>query len=335
MLFGLGIPTCREGLAYPSGFADLQRIAELACEGERLGFDALWGNDHLATQQVVVDTLPQPPNFYEPLITFAYLANQVPTLKFVIATIVAPLRQPVLLAKQVATLDQASRGRLILGLGIGAYREEFEAIIGPPPKVNRGRMLEESVEALRLLFTQRRASYAGTYHHFAEIEVFPKPLQTPLPIYLGGNAPDAIRRAARIADGWIRGGASPEQMHEQVTLLRDAVTEAGRTVTDVCTCAQLWVGIGETGDGARRVLDRSQHFRRLCALNPETPPDDLARSFAHHNLLGTPDQISERIAAYQEVGVAHLGLIFLACDVGELFASVRLFGEKVLPRFHR
>ncbi|MCD6059245.1 MAG: class flavin-dependent oxidoreductase, partial [Thermomicrobiales bacterium] len=84
MRFGLGIPTCREGLAYPSGFADLQDTAQLAQAAERLGFDSLWANDHLVTQQVVADLLDMPPNFYEPVVVYAYLAAQVPRLQFVL-----------------------------------------------------------------------------------------------------------------------------------------------------------------------------------------------------------------------------------------------------------
>jgi probable F420-dependent oxidoreductase len=334
MLFGIGIPTCREGLAYPSGFANLQQIAHLAREAEQLGFDALWGNDHLATQHVVMETQADPPNFYEPLITFAYLAGQTTRLKFIAATLVTPLREPVLLAKQVATLDQASNGRFLLGLGIGAYREEFEAIANPPPKANRGRMMMETVTALRLLFNQRRASYSGSYYQFAEIELFPKPVQQPLPIYLSGNAPDAIRRAAQIGNGWILASASVDRTRESLDVMRAAVAEAGRTREEVEACVQVWVAIGETEQSARATLERSQHFRRLRALKPDADADDLARLFAEQNLFGTPQQISARIAAYRDIGVDHLGLIFLADDINDLFSTVRLFSQEVLPLFH-
>ena len=199
MRFGLGIPTCREGLAYPSGFADLQDTAQLAQAAERLGFDSLWANDHLVTQQVVADLLDTPPNFYEPVVVYAYLAAQVPRLQFVLATLVAPLRETVLLAKQIATLDQATQGRVVLGLGIGAYREELEAVNPRATGVNRGRMLDEQVAALRLLFSQRRAAYHGAYVEFSELECFPKPVQQPLPIYLGGNSAGGHRRAPRLS----------------------------------------------------------------------------------------------------------------------------------------
>ncbi|MDF3015270.1 MAG: class flavin-dependent oxidoreductase [Thermomicrobiales bacterium] len=331
MRFGLGIPTCREGLAYPSGFADLQDTAQLAQAAERLGFDSLWANDHLVTQQVVADLLDMPPNFYEPVVVYAYLAAQVPRLQFVLATLVAPLRETVLLAKQIATLDQATQGRVVLGLGIGAYREELEAVNPRSTGINRGRMLDEQVVALRLLFSQRRAAYHGDYVEFAELESFPKSVRQPLPIYLGGNSEGAIARAAAIADGWIVASASPSRTAEAIQRLRDAAVATGRDPAAIDICVQAWVSIGETKRAARERLLASQHFQRLRRLYPEREEEAFIEAFARDDLLGTPEQIRERIAGYGQIGVDHLGLIFLATDLAELRAGVDLFGEEVLP----
>lgn len=333
MQFGLGIPTCREGRTYPCGFADLPQIGALAREAEHLGFDSLWANDHLATQRAVLAEQSEPANFYEPLITFAYLAAQTTRIRFVVATIVAPLRQPVLLAKQAMTLDRASQGRLVLGLGIGANREEFEIAGNPPPKANRGRMMDEMVDALRRLFERDRAAFVGEYYRFEEIAVHPKPVQRPMPIYLGATAPEGIRRVARVADGWIVSSASPEKMRDGIGVLREGIAEAGRAPHAVQTCVQLWVSIGETAAEARSVLDGSIHFTQMRARRPEASADDHARAFASHDLLGSPDQIRERIAEYADAGVDHLGLIVLARDMDELSRSARLLGEAVLSPF--
>jgi probable F420-dependent oxidoreductase len=331
MRFGLGIPTCREGLAYPSAFADLQATAQLAQAAERLGFDSLWANDHLVTQQVVADLLETPPNFYEPVVVYAYLAAQVPRLQFVLATLVAPLRETVLLAKQIATLDQATQGRVVLGLGIGAYREELEAVNPQATGVNRGRMLEEQVAALRLLFSKPRAAYHGEYVEFSELETFPKPVQQPLLIYLGGNSAGAITRAGAIADGWIIASASPSRTEEASQHLHAAAVAAGRDPQVIELCVQSWVSIGETERAARERLLSSQHFKRLQRLYPEREEAALVDAFARDELLGTPEQIRERVAAYRKIDVDHLGLIFLANDLAELQAGMDLFGEQVLP----
>jgi probable F420-dependent oxidoreductase len=333
MQFGLGIPTCREGRTYPCDFADMPQIAAFAREAEQLGFDALWANDHLATQRAVLAEQSKPANFYEPLITFAYLAAQTARIRFVVATMVAPLRQPVLLAKQAITLDRASQGRFVLGLGIGANREEFEIAGNPPPKANRGRMMDEMVDALRLLFEQDRAAFAGEFYRFEEIAMHPKPVQNPMPIYLGASAPEGIRRVARVADGWIVSSTSPEKTGEGIGILREEIATAGRDASAVQSCVQLWVSIGETESAARAVLDNSLHFQQMCARRPELSADEHARAFAAHDLLGTPAQIGDRIAAYADAGADHLGLILLARDADELSRSARLLGEEVLPRF--
>lgn len=330
MLIGLGIPTCREGLAYPSGFGDLQFSAHLAKRAERLGFDSLWANDHFATPRVVMDALPEPPNFYEPIVTFAFLASQVSRLRFVLATIVVPMREPVLLAKQVATLDRATNGRITLGLGIGAYPEEFRTIVRPTGKVNRGHILEESVGALRQLFDEPRSQFAGRHVGFGEVEVFPKPVQTPLPIYVSGNSPEGLDRAGRIADGWILASASVPRTEESIGRLRSAITGAGRSTNDVVACLQSWVSIGKTEEEATRRLAASQHFQRLRALHPDTSPSQLEEEFRANNLLGTPVQIRDKLSNYKRAGVDHMGLIFLANDADDLLAAVELFGAEAL-----
>lgn len=335
MLFGLGIPTCREGLAYPSGFASPRAMVELAREAEALGFDTLWANDHLITQRVVMDSLSAPPNFYEPLTIFAYLAGHVERIKLLTATLIAPLRDPVLLAKQAATLDQITGGRLLLGLGIGAYREEFEALARHIVTSNRGELLEEIIAVLRLLFQERRARFEGKYYRFPEIEVYPKPVQNPLPIYLSGNSLAAIRRAARIADGLIVASVSPEQAREAVRQLRQAMVDADRDPASVQVCVQAWISIAEAEGMARERLMASQHFQRLRVLHPDAAPEMLVRTFEQQNLVGTPEAVCKRIEEYAASEVAHLGLIFLAPDVEHLVDAMRCFARHVMPRFHR
>jgi alkanesulfonate monooxygenase SsuD/methylene tetrahydromethanopterin reductase-like flavin-dependent oxidoreductase (luciferase family) len=192
-------------------------------------------------------------------------------------------------------------------------------------------MLDEQVAALRLLFSQRRAAYEGKYVQFAELESFPKPVQQPLPIYLSGNSASAIDRAAASADGWIVASASPERTAEASRQLRAATAAAGRTAQDVALCVQAWVGIGETEQVARERLFASQHLQRVRRLYPDRTEAEIVASFTRDDLLGTPDLIQERIAAYREIGVDHLGLIFLARDLADLQAAVELFGEQVLP----
>jgi alkanesulfonate monooxygenase SsuD/methylene tetrahydromethanopterin reductase-like flavin-dependent oxidoreductase (luciferase family) len=209
----------------------------------------------------------------------------------------------------------------------------LEAISRGAQTVNRGRHLDETVRALRLLFTERRAQFDGAQIGFSEVEVFPKPVQNPLPIYLSGDSPAGIRRAAALGDGWIVAAASPDRTREAIALLHAEAGNAGRDPGEIQVCVQTWVGIGETEGEARDRVAASQHMRRLQALQPDKSFETLARAFAEHNLLGTPSQIQERIAAYERAGVDHLGLVFLADTADDLLRGVELFGQAVLPNF--
>src|SRR5919204_6107378 len=152
--FGVGLPTCREGVAYPVGYVRPSDFVRIAQRAEQLGFDSLWANDHLTTPHILQRTLDEPPKFYEPLITFAAVAAATRAIRLVLSVVVLPEREPVLLAKQIATLDDLSGGRVTLGVGIGAYREEFEAVHPARSKLNRGALLDEGIAALRRLFDE-------------------------------------------------------------------------------------------------------------------------------------------------------------------------------------
>jgi probable F420-dependent oxidoreductase len=198
MQFGLGIPTCREGRTYPCGFADLPQIAALAREAERLGFDSLWANDHLATQRGEHGAHSAPANFYEPLITFAYLAGQTSRLRFVVATIVAPLRQPVLLAKQAATLDVLSGGRLTLGVGAGYLEPEFRAV--GANFAERGAVTDEYLDAMRSLWYDEQPEFRGRFAGFGGVDAHPRPVQRPIPLVPDGPARTIESGLAAVAD---------------------------------------------------------------------------------------------------------------------------------------
>jgi probable F420-dependent oxidoreductase len=203
MRFGVGLPSCREGTAYPIPYIRPADFGRLARRVEALGYHSLWANDHLTTPHVIRETQAEPPNFYEPLITYAALTSMTERLKLVLSVIVLPEREPVLLAKQLATLDVLSGGRVMLGVGLGAYREEFEAVHPNLKGANRGVMLDEGITALRRLFDEPRASFEGRYLSFRDIELAPKPVQRPFPILLNAHADVGLARVGRLADGWI------------------------------------------------------------------------------------------------------------------------------------
>src|SRR5206468_1319031 len=136
-----------------------------------------------------------PPNWYEPLVTLAYCAARTRSIKLGTGVLMAPFRDPVILAKQVATLDRFSNGRMLLGLGLGMCRDEFVTVRPRMAKAQRGDILDETIGALRLLLDGNRggkAGFSGKHIEFGAIDLDPKPIQDPLPIYVPGKTPDAF-----------------------------------------------------------------------------------------------------------------------------------------------
>lgn len=139
--------------------------------------------------------------FHEPFVLFAYLAGVTQRLAFAPAVIILPQRQTALVAKQVAELDVLSGGRVRMGAGLGWNTVEYDALGERFP--NRARRIEEQVEVLRLLWTQELVTFQGRWHRIDRAGLNPMPVQRPIPIWMGGNADPAVRRIARLADGWF------------------------------------------------------------------------------------------------------------------------------------
>ena len=335
MRISFGLPTCMEGMMYPVPFATPDQIIELAQHAERLGYHSVWGNDHMTTQRYVRAKFPQAPNFWEVLITLAFVATETSTLRLATGVLVPAMRRDiVVVAKQLATLDQFSKGRLLVGMGVGAYREEFEAL-QPGREVHRGNLLEESVQALQNLFSQRVASWRGTYYEYADVEMFPKPLQNPLPIYIGGNNINAVRRTALYAQGWMGAGMPADQMRRSVARLREMAEEQGRDPDAIDIAPQFVACIGSSHEQARDRFRSSQMYEHLVSLSATTLKDQVAAGlkFEEIDLIGTADEIAAKIEALREAGVTHVsGLLFPANSVQELKDQMQQFAEEVFPR---
>ena len=332
MKFGLGVPTGTEGMMYPVPYADPVQAVELAIEAERLGFDSVWGNDHVSTQRYVREEFDRPPRFYDPMSYMSFVAARTTTLRLASAIMVMPFRHPVMAAKQLATLDQLSGGRVICGVGIGAYREEFEAM-WPDRDVHRGRFAVEYIDALQILFTERRASFKGEYLHFDDVESYPKPAQPRLPILSGGNAPGVRRRAALQCDGWLPACLSPTEMAAGVTEIRQLAERAGRSLDHFDVAPQLVVSVGASREEALSRFGRSQLAAHMRSLAKTTLKDQQDGDVVERNLIGTADQIIEQVARYAAAGVTTLSALLFACNtVDETLDAMEEFAETVIKR---
>jgi probable F420-dependent oxidoreductase len=335
MRFSVALPTCVEGLVYPIPFVTPETLMEVGLAAERLGYHSVWGNDHLHTQNYVRDEWQTAPNYYEPLISLAALSAHTKLIGLGTAVIVVPMREPVLLAKQAATLDQLSGGRLLLGVGVGAYREEFEAVRPDAPKgTNRGRMVEEGIQALRELFTKEVASFQGRYYRFRGVMMAPKPRQRPLPIYSGGNSDDGAVRAGRYAEGWLPAVLPLPVLRRKIRLLREAAEAAGRDPKAIDVAPQMSVSLGRTKEDALRRFRESQVYRHLLSLKRSTLRDLDLEQVEQMNFIGTPQQVAEQIQAYGEAGVTHCcALIFPARSIAETIDQMAWFARDVMPLF--
>jgi probable F420-dependent oxidoreductase len=333
MRVSLGLPTCMEGMMYPVPFISPDQLIEIAGLAEKLGYHSVWGNDHMTTQRYVRAEFSQPPNFWEILITLSFIAAETTSLRVATGVLVPAMRRDmVVVAKQLSTLDQFSNGRLLVGMGVGAYREEFEAL-NPDWQVKRGDLLEESIQALQTLFTKRSASWRGTYFHFEDVEMYPKPLQTPLPVYVGGNNVNALRRAALYAQGWMGAGMPVHQLKPAVARLREIASQAGRDPLSIDIAPQFVACIAKTHEDAMRRFQASQMYNHLVSLSGTTLKDQVAAGvkFEEIDLIGTAGDIIEKIEALREAGMTHAsGLLFPANNIAEYKEQIQWFAEEVI-----
>lgn len=337
MRFSVALPTCVEGLVYPVPYITPDKLMEVGVAAERLGYHSVWGNDHLHTQNYVRAEWKTAPNYYEPLMSLAALSARTTRLGLGTAVIVMPMREPVLLAKQAATLDQLSGGRLLLGVGVGAYREEFEAVRPDAPKgTNRGKMVEEGIRSLRELFTNEEASFEGRYYRFRGVMMGPKPMQRPLPIYSGGNSDDGAVRAGRYSEGWLPAVLPLPVLRRKIELLREAAEAAGRDPRAIDIAPQMTVSLGATKEEALRRFRESQVYQHLLSLKRSTLRElDLGQIEAM-NFIGTPDDVGEQIRSFEDAGVTHCcALIFPAATIAETIEQMEWFARDVMARYPR
>jgi len=228
MKFGIGFATSGK-------FSDPDRLAHLAITAERCGFESLWSVEHVA---VPVKHLPYPGSkdgsmpggdevaIPDPLIPLAYVAAVTKTIKLATGILILPQRHPIYTAKEVATVDVLSGGRVILGIGSGWMKEEFEAL--GIDFHHRGAMTDEAIQALRALWKDGAASFEGKHFKFGPLHSNPKPVARNVPIHVGGHSSAAARRAGRYGDGFFPTVMNPEKLKELFATVRSEAQRAGR-----------------------------------------------------------------------------------------------------------
>jgi probable F420-dependent oxidoreductase len=281
MDFELHLPASSAGVKAE----DLIRFAQNA---EALGFYCITVADHVIVPRQISIPYPYtvdgkyPGTGYhlEMLTTMAFLAGATTRIRFVTSVMIAPYRNPIITAKMLASLDVLSAGRVIVGVGVGWMKEEFENLQAPI-FTERGKVTDEYILAFRELWTKENPSMQGRYCNFSDIVFLPKPVQQPtIPIWIGGHSKQAIRRAARLGDGWHPIGGvptiplEPEDMKRDLAILGEFAQAAGRDPSKLHVALK-----GSLFDREKKIAGRRRRF------------------------MGGADEIASDIRAYRDVGV--------------------------------
>lgn len=314
MKFGFTVPT-RGRLATP------ESITRIVREGEKLGFDFASVNDHIVVPRSIASRYPYSESgdwqgrsggeALEQLSLLSFLAGITQRLRLLTAVMVVPHRNPVLTARNLATADVLSNGRITVGCGAGWLREEFEAL-GAPPFDERGRVVDEYLRVFKKIWTDPTPAFAGDYARFDGISVLPLPVQKPHPpLWIGGESGPALRRAARLGDGWFPIGNNPkfpldtyERYKASVDRLHALAEKEGRDPSELDLAYSLnWT------------------FGSAPPIKSETKPA----------LTGTPEEIASDIERFGKLGLRHLLLNFQGGSESETLDRMAGFARDVVP----
>jgi probable F420-dependent oxidoreductase len=300
-------------------------VTRLARTADALGYAVVTVSDHIVLPTRASAPYPydhagafpggaQQP-YLEPLTLAAWLLAATRRVRVAISVLVVPYRNPVVTAKQIAMIDALSGGRLVVGVGVGWWPEEFEALAAPP-FAERGAVTDEYLRVMKALWTQDAPRFEGKYYRIDGVTMFPKPVQKPHPpIWVGGHTEPALRRAAVLGDAWhpigLRGpaGLAPDELAAKTARIRELARAAGRDPGAVRVAFRamldLWPARGKPGAGAGRPL------------------------------AGPPAKVVDDLRAYEAAGVDTVVFDFPRPDPAAMAALMRRVAREVRPRLGR
>jgi len=272
------------------------------------GVDSLWQTDRIISSEPILECM----------VSMAALAGRTRRLKFGVNVVSLALRDPVLVAKQCATIDVLSHGRLLPAFGIGSPRAPEWAALHLDTST-RGRKTDEGLEIIGRLWREDSVDFAGAHYHLTGASISPKPVQAQLPMWIGGSSAAAVRRTARYGTGWQAGPETPAEARGIVAAIRAASAELGRPIEDDHYGAGFPFYFGQArGPQLQRALDA---YRRRTGRDAEG-----------YFAIGNADTILGRIGEYVEAGVSKFVLRPLGADGGEIIEQTRRLIAEVLPR---
>jgi probable F420-dependent oxidoreductase len=284
--------------------SEFWRWVDLAEAG---GVDSLWQTDRIISQKPILESMT----------AMAAMAGRTRRLKFGMNVLSLAFRDPVLVAKQCATIDVLSDGRLLPAFGIGSpIGPEWQAL-GIETRT-RGSRTDEALEIVRRLWHEESVDYTGKHYRLQGASISPRPVQAELPIWIGGSSDAAVRRTARLGTGWQGGGETPADAARMVAAIKVAVAEAGRTIDDDHYGANIPFHFGSATDPVVPVA--------MAAFVKRTGRDPKG-----HFAIGDVSDVIERVAEYVAAGVSKFVLRPLGGSGEVVMAQTRRVIEEVLP----
>lgn len=284
----------------------------MAAKAEQTGLDALWASDHLIIPPLKTSRYPARADgampdtwlhaYYQPFSVLNYIAALTKTVRLGTSILILPMRNPIEVAAQVAELDQLSGGRFDFGVGVGWFREEFEAL--GYDFTNRGLRTDEGLSAMKALWSQDQATFAGDFYRFEDTRLSPKPAQRPNPpIYIGGNSRAALRRVARHGDAWHPLKLKPEQLSEMRAQLDALLDAAGRPADSVKMAVKIAITFQD---------------------GPPADGQDLTE--------GRPQDMVDAIRRYEDVGTDEILLDIRSDSAADALDAMDRFAAEVRPQ---
>jgi alkanesulfonate monooxygenase SsuD/methylene tetrahydromethanopterin reductase-like flavin-dependent oxidoreductase (luciferase family) len=336
--FGIRLPVAGP-LASP------QAITRVAREAERLGYDVVWVNDFIAwttyqnsthvssgSLEAVERAGPDAePTYFESLTTLSFVAGVTESVKLGIAVLCLPFRNPIIAAKQVANIDVLSGGRMILGIGVGAAKSthnvDFE-VLGVS-RVDKYDKTKDYLRAMMEIWQSDKPVYDGPFISFPETEFAPKPTQKPYPpIWFGGGGAKSVELCAEFGSGWLPPWVVPDEYPGRIAALNEAAARYGRGDVAFDIGTEVYVCVAPDSADARNSAAKT-----VGVLPEGFAADATAAAVEAAGLIGSPKEISEKLAQYVEAGVRCYEMKFIYHDVDDYVRQMTMFAETIIPAY--
>jgi probable F420-dependent oxidoreductase len=298
--------------AFGQGGENPNFLRQLVEAGDRYGYDSIWLSDRIVSNRFSL----------EPMVALSMVAAYSDRLKFGTSVLALPLRNPAVLAKQIATLDFLSGGRFFPAVGLGQEEpEEYEAC--GVPKGDRAQRTDEAIRLMRRLWQEEDVTFEGKFFTCHHVTITPKPVQKPsTPVWIGGRTHAAAQRVGRVGDGWLVSSATPQEVREGREIVFATATKYEREIEN----DHIGVLLGYYIASNREKAEAKAH-QFVTRQRPDAP-------FTEFSAVGTPEDIADMIRRYIDAG-AYKFVVRPLCPGSESMEQLELLGREVLPQFHK